>query len=368
MNRRQLIGVVTISSLNNPALVDQTNREGLRDCPEKDVLIGLLQHLIVSEFRNFLNAVDQEVKALIPTSFEDLEERVEYEERTIRRNLDILFERYPKVRKDRELVRPINAAIGRIRSLMAEASRLAESYDAGHTQLTNLAGIGLMVEIVAHELNRATTHTLRIIADADRHDMDDDLGSLLQTLGAQMQTLQRRLRILDPLSTAGRQRRERFDLVSWVRYILDAHAAQFARHDVDLDFRVVPESASPTMRVYMVKGMFVQILENLIANTMYWLKLESRLDPSFIPKIRITLDRGEMTLTLSDNGPGIPVERGDEVFQPFFTTKRPGEGHGLGLYVSREIANYNGASLTLVDDESIHEGKLNTFLLKLGDD
>ena len=106
---------------------------------------------------------------------------------------------------------------------MAEASRLAERYDAGHTQLTNLAGIGLMVEIVAHELNRATTHTLRIIADADRHDMDDELGSLLQTLGAQMQTLQRRLRILDPLSTAGRQRRERFDLVSWVRYILEAH-------------------------------------------------------------------------------------------------------------------------------------------------
>ena len=368
VNRRQLIGVVSISSLSNPALVDQTNREGLRDCPEKDVLVRLLQHLIVSEFRNFLNAVDQEVKALIPTSFEELEERVEYEERTIRRNLNILFERYPEVRKDRELVRPINAAIDRIRSLMTEASRLAESYDAGHTQLTNLAGIGLMVEIVAHELNRATTHTLRIIADADRHNMDDELESLLQTLGAQMQTLQRRLRILDPLSTAGRQRRERFDLVSWVRYILDAHAAQFARHDVELDFRVVPESTPPRMRVFMVKGMFVQILENLLANSMYWLKVESQLNPSFTPKIRITLDKGERTLTLSDNGPGIPVERGDEVFQPFFTTKRPGEGHGLGLYVSREIANYNGASLTLADDESIHVGKLNTFLLELGDD
>ena len=368
VNRRQLIGVVTISSLNNPALVDQTNREGLRDCPEKDVLVYLLQHLIVSKFRNFLNAVDQEVEAQIPTSFDELEERVENEERTIRRNLKILFERYPEVRKDRGLVRPINAAIDRIRSLMAEASRLAESYDAGHTQLTNLAGIGLMVEIVAHELNRATTHTLRTIADADRHDIDAELAGLLQTLGAQMQTLQRRLRILDPLSTAGRQRRERFDLVSWVRYILEAHTAQFARHGVELDFRVVPESTSTSMRVFMVKGMFVQILENLLANSMYWLKLESQLNPSFTPRIRITLDRSERALTLSDNGPGIPVERRDEVFQPFFTTKRPGEGHGLGLYVSREIANYNGASLTLSDDETIHEGKLNTFILELGDD
>ena len=80
VNRRQLIGVVTISSLDNPALVDQTNREGLRDCPEKVVLVRLLQHLIVSEFRNFLNAVDEEVKAQIPTSFDELEERVENEE------------------------------------------------------------------------------------------------------------------------------------------------------------------------------------------------------------------------------------------------------------------------------------------------
>ena len=156
--------------------------------------------------------------------------------------------------------------------------------------------------------------------------------------------------------------------MSWVRYILDSHAAQFARHDVKLDFRVVPESTSPRMRVFMVKGMFVQILENLLANSMYWLKLENQLNPSFTPKIQITLDRGEKILTLSDNGPGIPVERGDEVFQPFFTTKRPGEGHGLGLYVSREIANYNGASLTLAKDESIHEGKLNTFVLELGVD
>lgn len=368
VNRRQVIGVVAISSLNNPALVDQTNREGLRDCPEKDVLIRLLQHLMISEFRDFLNAVDEEVKPEIPTSFDELEERVENEERRIQQNLKILFERHPEVRKDRALIRPINAAIQRIRSLMDEASGLAERYDAGHSQLTNLAGIGLMVEIVAHELNRATTHTLSIIANADRSHMDDELDSLLQTLGAQMQTLQRRLRILDPLSTAGRQRRERFDLVSWVRYILEAHSAQFDRHDVELDLWVVPESSSSSMRVFMVKGMFVQILENLIANSMYWLKVAKRLDSSFTPRIQVTLDKGERVLTLSDNGPGVPVERKNQVFQPFFTTKEPGEGHGLGLYVSREIANYNGASLRLADDESIHDGKLNTFVLELGAD
>ena len=368
VNRRQIIGVVAISSFNNPALVDQTNREGFRDCPEKDVLKCLLQHLIDVQFRKFLNAVDKEAKAEIPKSFEDLEERVQNEEQRIQRTLSILLERYPEIRKDRELIRPMKEAMSQIRLLMDEASSLAESYRAGHSQLTNLAGIGLMVEIVAHELNRATSHTLRIIADADHRDMDDELDSLLRTLSAQLQTLQRRLRILDPLSTAGRQRKVRFDLVSWLRSTLAAHTAQFARHNVELEFRVVSDSSSPSMRVFMVKGMFVQILENLLNNSMYWLKIKSRLDPSFTPRIQITLDRSERVLTLYDNGPGIPSERRDQVFQPFFTTKPPGEGRGLGLYVSREIAHYNGAILTLADDEMIHEGRLNTFLLKLGAD
>ena len=54
---------------------------------------------------------------------------------------------------------------------------------------------------------------------------------------------------------------------------------------------MIPGSTSPSMRVFMVKGMFVQILENLLANSMYWLKLESQLNSSFTPRIRVTLDR-----------------------------------------------------------------------------
>ena len=363
VNRAQIIGVVAISSLLNPALTDQTNREGLRDTPEKVVLATLLKHLVEVQFRRFLVQVDREVKAQVPASFEELEGRVEDEERLIRHNLQLLFSRYPEIRKDSEIFGPINQAIGRIRRLMDEASRLAESYKEGHSALTNLAGIGLMVEIVAHELNRATEHTLRIIAEADRYATSNELESVLETLGAQMQTLQKRLRILDPLSTAGRQRKETFDLVSWVEQILASHHAQFSRHNVNLIFLVTPPGRA--MRVRMVKGMCVQILENLLSNSMYWLKHRKILDRTFHPKIRVSIDVDAKTLSLTDNGPGMPFERKTQVFQPFFTTKPPGEGHGLGLYVSKEIAHYNDAELELINQPSIHSDRLNTFVLRL---
>lgn len=362
VNRSQMIGVVRISSIHNPTLTDQTNREGLRETPEKGAMVEILRHIIEAQFRRFLNEVDKEAKRQEPASFDDLEERVEEQETILRENLTHLFDRYPEIRNDRSITAPIDEAIRRIRSLMTEASSLAESYRLGHSELTNLAGIGLMVEIVAHELNRATEHTLRVIADADRHRGGMASDDVLRTLEAQMQTLQRRLRVLDPLSTSGRQRKERFDVVDWVRQILSAHRAQFRRHGIHLMF------STPTgdrLRVLMVRGMLVQILENLIANSVYWLKKEMLWNNAFQPNIEVQVDVSGRLISFTDNGPGIPFDRKEEIFQPFFTTKPPGEGHGLGLYISKEIAEYNGVTLELSEQAAVHHDRLNTFLVIL---
>lgn len=54
-----------------------------------------------------------------------------------------------------------------------------------------------------------------------------------------------------------------------------------------------------------------------------------------------------LTLTLSDNGPGIPESVRASVFTPFFTTKPEGERAGLGLSVAREIMAVRSASNVL---------------------
>jgi signal transduction histidine kinase len=54
-----------------------------------------------------------------------------------------------------------------------------------------------------------------------------------------------------------------------------------------------------------------------------------------------------------DSGPGVPPEDREEIFAPFFSTRRSG-GLGLGLTVSRGLMERMGGSLKLVTDES-HE-------------
>jgi hypothetical protein len=46
LNKAQFIGRVSISRMMNPRLIDQTNREGLKDCDEKSVLIEVLRYVI----------------------------------------------------------------------------------------------------------------------------------------------------------------------------------------------------------------------------------------------------------------------------------------------------------------------------------
>jgi C4-dicarboxylate-specific signal transduction histidine kinase len=55
-------------------------------------------------------------------------------------------------------------------------------------------------------------------------------------------------------------------------------------------------------------------------------------------------------IEVSDNGRGIPEGLRDRLFEPFVTTKPPGEGMGLGLTISRDIALEHGGSLEAEDN------------------
>jgi signal transduction histidine kinase len=62
-----------------------------------------------------------------------------------------------------------------------------------------------------------------------------------------------------------------------------------------------------------------------------------------------TYDPGsrEVIFSCRDFGCGVPDAIRDEIFTPFFTTKPAGEGTGLGLYISHELARKHGGRLEL---------------------
>ncbi|MDA7979454.1 MAG: HAMP domain-containing histidine kinase [Pirellulales bacterium] len=363
VNRAQLIGKVEIGSIENPALTDQTNREGLRDCKQKRILQALLRHVLETQFRAFLNQADKEVQSRVDVTFDDIQERMSDAANRMSVGVKRLIRKHPDVKRDQTLVADLKESTKQIEALIHQTEDLADSFERGRSEMVHLAGIGAMVEFVAHELNRATERALDTLASRGLKRLPAKQQPLVDTLRSQLKTLQKRLRILDPLSTPGRQVKESFDLVEWVQEIVDAHDAQFERHRITVTVDTDPPGSA--LRVRMVKGMLVQILENLISNSVYWLRQRAKLRKRFAPCISIEVVVPARQIRFSDNGPGISPDRIDDVFQAFVTTKPPGHGKGLGLFIAREVASYHDASLYLSDDDVNSEGNLNTFVLDL---
>lgn len=83
-------------------------------------------------------------------------------------------------------------------------------------------------------------------------------------------------------------------------------------------------------------GSFGQIITNLVVNATVH-AFEGIENPEIM--IRVIEERGHITLTVEDNGLGINPEVSAQIFTPFFTTKRPTGGTGLGLFIAKRIAN-----------------------------
>ncbi|CAD7026046.1 RstB [Pseudorhizobium halotolerans] len=360
VNRAQLVGRVLITQTGNPQLKDQANREGLIDSEEKRAFQDVLAYLVQQTFWSFISRMEKAAKPPSePVRQEVVEQRLQTQEQRLEKNLNLLQNLVPEVRKQPEIIKEIKSGISEISSVMADVRALADEYQEGRKQLLNLAGVGITVEVLAHELNRATETALETL----QHMPSSASDRALSTLAAQLKTLQKRLKILDPLSTAGRNRREKIQLRGFLNEIMESHREQFAREGILCDLRVLPQSGS-NITVTAVRGMIVQVLENLISNSVYWLKQAKRIDPDFQPRLWIDLDTVEGTVRFTDNGPGIRDEDHRAVFDPFFTKKPAGQGKGLGLFISREIAKYHKATLEL---ERGDDGIYRSFVLDLGE-
>lgn len=351
MNRKQLVGAVRIGSRTNPRLLDQTNREGLRDTEEKAALIALLRHILIVEFKSFLNAIEGEQDESAAKEFPQLERRLEEAQKDALKQVQQLRTRVTS-KEDVAAINTLLAKMADISEAWERSKITVRKYERDIDSYLHLAGVGLMTEFIFHELARVSASTLKVLQNYRTSNSAE--GARLRTLREQLITLDKRIRVLDPISTPGRQRKDTFDLVSTIKDISDAHSAQWDRHEIECNIKGLPRN---TIDIKAVKGQFIQIVENLISNSVYWMKLQSDAK-HFQKKILISIDVEKKQIMYFDNGPGIPEDRGDEIFNAFFTTKPAGEGRGMGLYISKKLAEGNGLTLTLAaaDDDRIHHG------------
>jgi signal transduction histidine kinase len=115
-----------------------------------------------------------------------------------------------------------------------------------------------------------------------------------------------------------------------------------------------------------------RVILNIINNAFYAVNERSKLgEESYEPTVTITTlsantltsqHANTLTITISDNGLGIPNHIKDKIFQPFFTTKPTGQGTGLGLSLAYDIVTKGHGGELKVETK---EGEGSTFIILL---
>ena len=357
LNRQQIFGRIRIQTPHRH-LSEQTNREGLVQSEVSDALTRLVMWIVHVEFRNFINEIDKQEKLQFRKEEVENNQILRAEKTLVRAVSDLRGMLHGQYEQE------IEEVVSTARDLREEALAVLARLDEVEKQSTEdreqfvyLAGVGLMTEFIFHELERAVSHTMRVISEVGV------TPTSVSTLKDQLQTLHKRVAAFDELTGEKRQSKTRFDLCEIVREVLGNHEREFARHSINLVLDVPEVEFS----IRAVRGMVIQILENLVVNAAYWLKRQAEYEEDFGPTLVVTVNDETRCMMVQDNGPGVPVSRKDRIFQPFVTTKPSGMGKGLGLFIARDMAEYHGWSL---DTESpagrVRTNRVNGFVLQMG--
>ena len=100
----------------------------------------------------------------------------------------------------------------------------------------------------------------------------------------------------------------------------------------------------------MNKGKLAQVFDNLILNAEYW--LIDAIQAGAVENGEITIIVDAPVVTVRDNGRGVEERVEGNLFEAFVTTKRSGQGRGLGLFVARQLLESEACGIILLPDRN----------------
>lgn len=200
----------------------------------------------------------------------------------------------------------------------------------------------------AHDL-RAPLYRARVrIEEALQHgDVDNASRDVMDATLAELERVQRTLGTLLQIAQAdGRARElalEDVDLANLAREIVDLYQPEAGTHGIALAFDGVERA--------ILRGnqqLLAQALVNLVENALKYVPAGGHVDVS------VTASDDEITLSVADNGPGVPAEDRQRILQPFIRLDRDRDrvqsGSGLGLSLVAAVMRLHRATVELFDN------------------
>ncbi|MFF2496628.1 ATP-binding protein [Agromyces sp. NPDC058064] len=324
LSNNQILGHIFISADNNDELKDQSNREGLLE-----------------------GAAYSDLKSIVGEALAEIETRRYAARRPSEHHTDArrgLFESF-ELNGIREAIvandgsDPADTALlSLVDNKVAEMQASVESVQRTLSQYSRLATLGSLIDRVLHDGRTAATRLASIARFGERDlakqslTRDEKIAvgrKAMRDTHLQADLLSTLFNQIEPFSGRKRGRPSKVGL----RLIVNEAADIFASEAIELG--VLLETLGDEVEATVDRAEILTVLVNLIQNALHWVTTNSSGSPG---QILVGVNRntdGSVTLTVSDNGPGVPYEIRDLIFDPYFS-QRP-DGVGLGLSIAGNI-------------------------------
>lgn len=337
-----LIGFVFITQEENPKLRDAADREGLMNINgAKDDFVALIQAVLkVMKDRVDIDKKKEELKK--QKAIKSLSNSYEESYETLQKKI-LEYDDAELINRSKKFFNATNNLIQKVRE------------DLKITQ--ELAGTGMAVEKATHDtmslLKRLKVNTEDFVDRFDKGKIQSkELRDFLVELQENLEFLYQELQVLQPLFRVARKVTKDVS----VRNVSE-RVIKYFRKELEGKIKVNIDSNEDII-VKTNTGLILQVVLNLMDNSIYWLEQLSDKDK----QITIQFDRNDNSVIFADSGPGIPEDIEDLIFTEFYTKKS--EGRGLGLYIVKELLDRIDAEISLITNPQLKILKGANFIIK----
>ncbi len=403
-----VVGYVSIDEGVNCHLKDKTDREGLIENDYYRMFLGLLDYFVKSVNREFENLRrfyndfrkdmvqdNQKVKSLtdafnaikeqgkrgseISKSYEDVQTKFNAIQKHIQKVVKIegenLFTQGENTLTTQAL-KEVSDLLESSRSVLAQAHEVLKNsiylnealvvlrpkldmLEESLKDMTELASLGLISEMVSHDLGQISdrmlgkSRELESQLNSQKGVSQEQIYALVSFIKTTVTSLKAQMRHLDSSMKYSRMKTDIFSIFE----LLENEERGYYRENLDeKGIRLIVEKKNDFV-LKANKGRIIQIFDNLMNNSLYWLQTieQGR-------KITITIDKP--WVHFEDNGPGVDKSVENTLFAPFVTCKPKGKGRGLGLFIVQQLLDDCGCDIVL--DKTLNErGRRYKFSLNL---
>lgn len=325
LSNNQIVGAVFITSIDNPFLRDQSNREGIIEGTAFDDLKQLIVEILaILETRRRQERPRQK----------KMTERGLFIEFNLANIRDYIREKHPE---DKELLKVVTEKERDLENRVAEVEEVISRY-------RRLATLGMLIDIVLHD-GRAPL--AKIINTAylglretwepmkEGNEYRSEMRGYFNGIVSQSDVLSILFKKIEPFGGRRRGRPAKTFIENVIEKAFSVFETQIEQVGVKVE---LPSSANA---VTVDEAEIQEVIVNLLDNSLYWLTKVPK-NKRFITVTVSRTDIGELEIIFSDSGPGVDEGVKDDIFDPYFSTKP--NGIGLGLTIAGEIVSdyYDG--------------------------